>query len=164
MPELPPADALFAIVNPLPLPMWLLLIVAPRWRYTLPLVRLLIVPLLAIAYLTLIAARFGSSQGDFNSLAGVQALFADPHTLVAGWIHYLAFDLFVGAWITEDAIARGVPAWARIIPLPLTLMFGPAGLLLYLVLRHFTARDRDEPAATASMMQYGRAASSGIAK
>src|SRR6476661_4401059 len=113
---LPAADALFGIVNPIPLPGWLLLVVAPRWRYTLPLVRLLIVPLLGIAYAILIAARFGASDGDFNSLAGVQRLFADPHMLLAGWIHYLAFDLFVGAWIVEDALARRVPHWVRILP------------------------------------------------
>jgi hypothetical protein len=153
--ELPPADALFAIVNPLPLPMWLLLVVAPRWRHTLPLVRLVIVPLLAIAYIVLIAARFGSSEGDFNSLAGVQALFADPHTLLAGWIHYLAFDLFVGSWIVEDALAREVPAWARILPLPLTLMFGPAGLLLYLVLRQLTATNRERAAVTGGSLHTG---------
>ena len=52
--------------------------------------------------------------------------------MVAGWAHYLAFDLFVGAWIVEDALKRGAPAWLRMVPLPLTLMFGPAGLLLYL--------------------------------
>ncbi len=145
---LPSADALFAVVNPIPLPAWLLLLVAPRWRFTLPLVRLLIVPMLAIAYITLIAARFGASSGDFSSLAGVQRLFADPHTLLAGWVHYLAFDLFVGAWIVEDALARRVPFWARIVPLPLTLMFGPAGLLLYLVLRQITAANKTRPSDT----------------
>lgn len=143
-----PADTLFSIVNPIPLPAWLLLVVAPRWRFTIPLVRLLIVPLLALAYITLIAVRMGASDGDFNSLSGVQRLFADPHTLLAGWIHYLAFDLFVGAWIVEDALARRVPHWARIVPLPLTLMFGPAGLLLYLLLRQITAASTALPAAT----------------
>jgi hypothetical protein len=133
--SLPSADTLFAVVNPLPLPAWLLLVLAPRWRYTIPVVRLAVVPLLAIAYGVLIAARFGASSGDFNSLAGVQALFADPHLLLAGWIHYLAFDLFVGSWIVEDALERGVPAWMRIVPLPFTLMFGPVGLLLYFALR-----------------------------
>jgi hypothetical protein len=142
---MPTADTLFAFINPLPLPAWLLLAIVPRWRYTLPLVRGLVVPLLAIAYIVIAAARFGASEGDFNSLAGVQGLFADPYLLLACGIHYLAFDLFVGAWIVEDALARGVPGWARIIPLPFTLMFGPAGLLLYLILRRFTADDRTKP-------------------
>lgn len=138
---MPSADQLFAIASPVPMPGWLLLVFLPRWRFTLPAVRLLIVPLLAIAYGALIVMHFGQGGGDFNSLAGVQKLFADPYALTAGWIHYLAFDLFVGAWIVEDALARRVPAWARIVPLPLTLMFGPAGLLLYFALRALTARD-----------------------
>lgn len=145
---LPDAGALFAILNPIPLPFWLLLAVAPRWRFTLPLVRLAVVPLLGVAYATLIGSSFGGSGGDFNSLAGVQALFANPHILLAGWVHYLAFDLFVGSWIVEDALERDVPAWARVVPLPLTLMFGPVGLLLYLALRQVTARDRARPART----------------
>jgi hypothetical protein len=137
---MPPADTLFALANPLPLPAWLLLALLPRWQYTLPIVRLLLIPMLALAYATLIATAFGGSDGNFNSLQGVQRLFANPYNLLAGWIHYLAFDLFVGAWIVEDALARQVPWWVRVVPLPLTLMFGPAGLLLYLGLRQVTAR------------------------
>lgn len=145
---MPSADALFAIANPLPLPAWLLLLFAPRWRFTLPVVRLVAVPLLAIAYSLLVVTTLGASEGDFNSLAGVQRLFANPYTLLAGWIHYLAFDLFIGAWIVEDALARQVPAWARMLPLPLTLMFGPAGLLLHLVLRQLTAASRQPASRT----------------
>lgn len=145
---MPPADTLFALANPLPLPAWLMLLAAPRWRYTLPIVRLVLVPLLALAYALLIATAFGGSDGNFNSLDGVRRLFTNPYNLLAGWIHYLAFDLFVGAWIVEDAIARDVPWWARAIPLPLTLMFGPAGLLLYLALRQLTARTAQAAART----------------
>ena len=129
---MPSADTLFASANPLVIPGWLLLAVAPRWRWTFPAVRGLIVPLLAIGYAALILARFGSNEGGFGSLAQVQLLFADPYTLLAGWIHYLAFDLFIGSWIVEDALARAVPAWLRIGVLPFTFMFGPMGLLLYL--------------------------------
>ncbi len=149
---MPNADVLFAIANPLPLPFWLLLVLAPRWKYTLPLVRLVVVPLIALAYALLVLTKFGSAEGDFNSLAGVQSLFANPYTLLAGWLHYLAFDVFVGAWIVEDALGRGVPAWARIVPLPLTLMFGPAGLLLYFILRQLTAKSVQSPAHTGSTM------------
>ena len=147
---MPSADQLFAIANPFPMPAWLLLVFLPRWRFTLPAVRLLIVPLLAVAYAALIIARFGQSGGDFNSLGGVQRLFSDPYALTAGWIHYLAFDLFVGAWIVEDALARRLPAWARIVPLPLTLLFGPAGLLLYLALRQLSGGSTHPASATAS--------------
>ena len=129
---MPTADAIFAFANPLVLPGWLLLIVAPRWKWSILTVRGLLVPLLAVGYSALILARFGATEGGFGSLAQVQLLFADPYTLVAGWVHYLAFDLFIGSWIVEDALSRRVPAWLRIGVLPFTFMFGPMGLLLYL--------------------------------
>ncbi|MCC6774892.1 MAG: DUF4281 domain-containing protein [Gemmatimonadaceae bacterium] len=154
---MPSADALFAIVNPLPLPAWLLLLFVPRWKYTLPIARLLVVPLLAAAYAALVITKFGGTEGDFSSLAGVQLLFSNPHALLAGWVHYLAFDLFVGAWIVEDALARPVTWWARAIPLPLTLMFGPAGLLLYLVLRQFSSASVQPLARTGVSVGVGAA-------
>lgn len=126
------ADLLFSIANPLVLPGWLLLLAAPRWKWSLPIVRGLLVPLLAVGYSALILARFGSVEGGFDSLAAVQLLFADPHMVVAGWVHYLAFDLFTGAWIVQDALVRQVPAWLRVAVLPLTFLFGPIGLLIYL--------------------------------
>ncbi len=125
-------DTLFALANPLVLPGWLLLLVAPRWKWSVSLVRGLLVPLLAVGYCAVILARFGAVEGGFGSIAQVQLLFADPYMLVAGWVHYLAFDLFIGSWIVEDAVVRQVPAWLRISVLPFTFMFGPIGLLLYL--------------------------------
>jgi hypothetical protein len=88
----------------------------------------------------LIIARFGSSDGGFGSLALVQKLFADPYALLAGWVHYLAFDLFIGSWIVEDALARRAPVWLRVGVLPFTFMFGPMGLLFYLAGRSVLGR------------------------
>jgi hypothetical protein len=121
------AEALFSLINPSTFPAWALLLFAPRWKWTLPFVRFVVIPALAVVYMGILLAKWGEGEGDFMSLAGVMAWF-----VVAGWAHYLAFDLIVGAWIVEDALKRGAPAWLRIAPLPLTLMFGPAGLLLYL--------------------------------
>jgi len=59
--------------------------------------------------------------------------------LLAGWVHYLAFDLFVGSWEARDALSHRIPHLAVIPCLLLTFLFGPAGLLLYLLLR-FTLR------------------------
>jgi hypothetical protein len=66
--------------------------------------------------------------------------FSAPHIVVAGWIHYLIFDLFVGAWESRDAVRRGVPLWLVIPCLLGTLMFGPLGLLLYLTVRFFSTQ------------------------
>ena len=127
-----PADLLFSLVNPSTFPAWGLLLFAPRWKWTLPFVRFVVIPALAAVYVGILLTKWGEGEGDFMSLAGVMVLFDAPYGVVAGWAHYLAFDLFVGAWIVEDALKRGAPAWLRMVPLPLTLMFGPAGLLLYL--------------------------------
>ena len=91
---------------------------------------------LCAAYAALLASQGGSSAGgDFNSLAGVARLFSVPGVLLAGWVHYLAFDLWVGRWIVDDLLAADRSRWWLLPTLPLTFMFGPCGLLLYLLLR-----------------------------
>jgi hypothetical protein len=130
------AEAIFRVANLLVVPGWLLLIVAPRWRWGARLVGPIVIPaVLALGYVALIAARFGSGSGGFGSLASVAALFADPYVLLAGWIHYLAFDLFVGSWEVRDAERLGIPHLAVVPCLALTFLFGPAGLLAYLGVR-----------------------------
>ena len=71
------------------------------------------------------------SEGGFSSLAGVAALFSEPWILLAGWTHYLAFDLLVGNWEMRDATKRGIPYMLVLPCLVLTFLFGPAGWLLY---------------------------------
>ena len=85
----------------------------------------------AVLYAVVIAQHLGRGEGNFNSLAGVAALFANPWNLLAGWVHYLAFDLLTGVWETRDAAKRGIPHWMVIPCLLLTFMLGPAGWLLY---------------------------------
>ncbi len=92
--------------------------------------------LLAIAYVLLIQEGIrAADDGGFGSIEGVRALFANDAALTAGWLHYLAFDLFVGAWISREGTSSGVPALLLIPCLALTFLFGPAGLLLFLILR-----------------------------
>jgi hypothetical protein len=86
-------------------------------------------------YIVVIATNWSSSEGSFSSLSGVAQLFADPWLLLAGWTHYLAFDLFVGAWEVRDARDRGISHLAVLPCLLLTFLFGPAGWLLYLGVR-----------------------------
>ena len=95
---------------------------------------------LAALYAVLVGQHWGESEGGFGSLADVAKLFANPSVLLAGWIHYLVFDLFTGAWEVRDAQRHAVPHWAVVPCLILTFMFGPAGLLLYFVLRYALRR------------------------
>jgi hypothetical protein len=75
------------------------------------------------------------AEGSFQTLRGVSMLFSNPWLLVAGWLHYLAFDLLTGTWEARDAVSRGVPRWLLVPCLFLTLMFGPTGWLLYMLIR-----------------------------
>lgn len=113
----------------------------PVWTAT----RFIIPALLGIAYLLLIVDSFGEAEGGgFGSIAEVRALFASDAALAAGWLHYLAFDLFVGTWIAEDSRPRAVPALLVVPCLALTFLFGPVGLVLYFILRLAFARQPRE--------------------
>jgi hypothetical protein len=129
------AEQLFPVLNLMALAAWLPLVLLPRVRWTATLVPVLMPSLLAIVYVVLLAATLGRSEGGFSSLAGVSALFDNSWVLLAGWTHYLAFDLFIGGWEVRDAQRRGVPHLLVVPALLLTFLFGPAGLLLYLALR-----------------------------
>jgi hypothetical protein len=88
----------------------------------------------------LILMHFGESDGDFGSLQGVTRLFQNPFALTAGWIHYLAFDMFVGAWELKDSQTHGISHWLMIPCLLFTFMFGPIGLILYFSVRWFATK------------------------
>lgn len=115
---------------------WIALAIAPVARSKLLIVARGVSIGLAVAYGVLIVTGWGSALGGgFGSLADVKALFSVDRVLLAGWVHYLAFDLWVGAWAVEDAGLRGVPWWLVLPCLVLTFLFGPLGLLLYLAVR-----------------------------
>lgn len=129
-------EQLFSLCGTLVLPGWLLLIFFPRWRWTARLVCPVVLPMpLALLYLWLVATTFGRTPGGFGSLADVSLIFQNPWVLLAGWIHYLAFDLFVGSWEVRDAQRVGIRHLFVVPCLVLTFLFGPIGLLLYFILR-----------------------------
>lgn len=133
------ADLVFQFVNTAVLPAWLLLLILPRWRYTQAFAFGVIVPVLSVVYASVFAKVLAEGGGfdfeAFGSLEGVLGLLGERWPMVMGWAHYLAFDLFVGAWITRDAYANRVAHVFVLVPLFLTFMAGPVGLLLYLVVR-----------------------------
>ncbi|MFN5168964.1 MAG: ABA4-like family protein [Cyclobacteriaceae bacterium] len=129
-------ETLFSLCNALALPAWLLLAVAPRWRFTNLVVHSGAWPLVyAVIYTALILYYFGQGEGGFGSLAGVMKLFDQPGAVMAGWVHYLAFDLFIGSWEVRNAKKHNIPHWLVVPCLFFTFMFGPIGLLLYILLR-----------------------------
>lgn len=145
-------NAAFSIASTLALVAWIALVAAlfvaalrrPVWLAT----GIAIPVLLAVAYIVLLVEGFGTSEGGgFASIAEVRALFASDAGLAAGWLHYLAFDLFVGTWISRDGLARRIPALLLVPCLALTFLAGPAGLLLFFVLRLAFRRSQAEAVA-----------------
>jgi len=131
-----PYELIFAIANPLAMVGWLGLAAFPGRKVVVDGISGIAIPaLLALAYAGLIAAFFAGSDGGFGSIEAVRALFQSDALLVAGWLHYLAFDLFVGAWQVRTARAEGIPHLLVIPCLVLTFLFGPLGFLVFLILR-----------------------------
>jgi hypothetical protein len=129
-------DALFSLANAVALAGWILLAVLPRRRWVTDVAAAWAIPgALAAAYVAVIATHILGSPGGFSTLTAVSALFSNRWLLLAGWIHYLAFDLFVGSWEARDARERGLPHLALLPCLALTFLFGPAGWLLYAAMR-----------------------------
>ncbi len=139
------AQTIFTIANNGILPFWLLLIVAPRWRVTQIAVHSVAIPvILGLTYAWLLwrvtLGGEGPQGASFTSLAGVMALFSSPIAATLGWIHYLIFDLFIGAWEQRDARRRGLSHGLVIPCLVVTLLAGPIGLMLYLGVRAVTGK------------------------
>lgn len=133
-------ERLFTVANNFALVGWALLAFAPRWRVTRKVVLSGAFSLvLAAAYTALLAKYFGSFGGSIGSLADVARMFSQPPVALVAWVHYLAFDLFIGAWEVRDAQRVGVPHLLVLPCLALTLLFGPVGLLLYYALRLLAA-------------------------
>ena len=122
-------ELLFTLINAVVVPAWLLLVLGPTWRTTQIVVHSGIYPLA-------LGSIYAISDGvGFTSIAGVSALFDHPNGVIIGWSHYLVFDLFVGAWIGRDAMRRGLPHLAVAPCLIATFIFGPVGLLAYMLVR-----------------------------
>jgi len=134
-------EQVFGIANTIAVLSWVLLAALPGRRWVTDVVTGRAIPMLfAVVYVAIVATTFGSAEGSFSTLGGVALLFTNPWLLVAGWVHYLAFDLLIGTWETRDARERQVPHLLLIPCLFLTLMFGPAGWLLYVGVRQWRVR------------------------
>jgi len=96
---------------------------------------------IAVGYaLAIMAAAWSGSEGGFASLTEIRQLFANDWALLAGWMHYLAFDLFVGAWIAAETERANLSRLVLIPVLPLAFLFGPTGFLLFNVVRLINRR------------------------
>lgn len=126
----------FSYANAIAMAGWLALLLLPRWPVLVSLLKFGLIGLLSIAYAVLIMVYFFRVEGGgFGSIAEVRQLFLSDGGLLAGWIHYLAFDLFIGLWIAEHADRASL---SRLLQAPIliaTFMFGPVGLLMFYATR-----------------------------
>lgn len=131
------ADVTFAIANGLALCGWLVLLLAPGWRTGRRWIAGFVLPAaFSLTYLIVFVPRLFTSRGGFGSLEALTTLLTDdPRVMLGAWLHYLAFDLLVGAWMSEEAARRGIAHAAMIPALILTFLAGPVGWLLFLVVR-----------------------------
>ncbi|MDX2264972.1 MAG: ABA4-like family protein [Hyphomicrobiales bacterium] len=134
------ADEAFQISSAVPLVGWAALLFFPGSKIAVEWVaRIVVAGVLAIAYAVIIGRSFvygpGLDFSAFMTLDGIRALGADPWLALAGWLHYLAFDLLVGCWQVRTAREEGIPHAAVIPCLLFTFMLGPVGFLLFLLVR-----------------------------
>lgn len=130
----------FQISSAVPLLGWAALLFLPASKIAVEGVARVLVPgVLALSYAAIIGRSFVEGPGlDFSAfmtLDGIRALGSDPWLALAGWLHYLAFDLLVGCWEVRTARDEGIPHAAVIPCLLLTFMLGPVGFLAFLMVR-----------------------------
>jgi Domain of unknown function (DUF4281) len=129
-------DTIFSLCNSIALAGWLILIFLPFWSNRDKFIVGIIVTLFGIIYSWLIFSSFDPSVfQSFSTLDGVMGLFTNKTMVTAGWVHYLAFDLMAGIFISRNARLHGINHWLTVPCLFFTFMLGPFGLLLYLLLR-----------------------------
>jgi hypothetical protein len=91
--------------------------------------------LLSVLYVVVSGLGWGTSGGGFLSLEAVREHLSGDWLMLAAWVHYLAFDLFIGARIAAETERAQLPRLVLVPVLPLTYLYGPAGLLLFYILR-----------------------------
>lgn len=136
-------ETIFQLSNALVMPFWLLMILLPHWQWTKRIIGSLWVTVpAALLYALLVVPTMPALLGELANptLGSIAALLGTPEGATIGWIHFLAFDLFVGRWAYLDSREHGFTAWVISPVLFFILMFGPFGLLLYLAARAILRR------------------------
>jgi hypothetical protein len=133
---------LYKLVNAVAAIGWVILIFLPNWNLADSAIKYGIVVGLSVFYIYILFIRKDIEnevypKGNFTSLEGVINLFKNPRNLLAGWVHYLAFDLMLGIFIKAQANEIGMSHFLQIPCFILTFMLGPVGYLLFVILQLF---------------------------
>ena len=128
-------ERIFSVASTIAAVGWLFLIIVPKRPLAAHVAGVFFPLLLALMYLYFIAMNIRAAEGGFGSLADVATLFQKRELLLAGWIHYLCFDLFIGGWEVRDSQRNEIPHLVVIPCLIMTFLLGPIGLLFYFAIR-----------------------------
>ena len=138
-------SSIFSFTNSFVLLGWILLIFLPKWKHTQTIILNGIIILFSILYAYLLFKDIGTfSLDSFSTLANVKVLFQNDNAVAVGWLHYLAFDLFVGAYIVKKSQELQISRWLYTLPLPFTFMFGPVGYLLFFIIKTMKTKSLNE--------------------
>ncbi|MGD2026601.1 MAG: ABA4-like family protein [Anaerolineales bacterium] len=133
-------EPFFPLSTQLVAPFWMLMIFAPKWRWTRRIASspwIVAPPAILFAVLTVPAIPEMLPVLTQPTLDGMMGIFSMPESMTAAWMYFLAFDLFMGRWIYPETRQRNRSlVWSGIM-LFFTLMFGPLGFLVNLVDRTF---------------------------
>lgn len=127
----------FSIAGMVTTPMWILMIFFPKWKVTNYLISFKIVPIILsfIYTIYIINAISISGMPDYGNLDSVMKLFTEENAVLAGWVHYLAFDLIIGMWILNASKKLNIHQLIIAPCLFATFMFGPVGFLLFFIIK-----------------------------
>lgn len=129
-------ELIFTIANSISFLCWIFLFVFYQKRWIYRILFSFVIILFSCGYLYFLINGLGTTnEGGFDTLEKVKVLFASDKALLAGWIHYLTFDLFVGMWISKSADQLGINRWVLLPCLILTFMAGPLGLFLFIIIK-----------------------------
>ncbi len=76
----------------------------------------------------------------YLGLNNVSNLFENQYFLILFWVHFLSINLFCGGWIVKDSQLFNMNKILVSIPLIITYLIGPIGLVFYWVIRIFYAK------------------------
>ncbi len=129
-------STIFSICNSVIFFGWLLLLILPTWKYTQAVILNGLLVVFSIVYTYLLLQDFDQlSMDSFSTLAKLKLLFQSDTAVAAGWVHYLVFDLFVGAYIVRKSIQIRLSRWVYSFILPFAFMCGPIGYLLFVIIK-----------------------------
>ena len=141
-------EMLFYWINIGVLPFWLLLIFFPQsYLCRFFVTSIFPVVILSGAYIFMLYKSFLNSYDFLNNFTlylgidNLLNLFSDNSYLMIFWIHFIAINLFVGGWIVKDSQKFLINKILLTVPLIITYLIGPIGLLIYWLIRIFYAKN-----------------------